>query len=475
MGLTENLHKVPVILLVVLFGTGSWVAINGLWVELPLLVSLGIPEGYNLASYLVIIIQIANVGPLLFTLASYFAKDRHLEVPTIYIILPIGVAACLLLVFFWDVTTYWKTIEATRSTALLCLAFFVSIVDCSSSVTFTPFMARFKSSYLTWYFIGEGFSALLPSLVAIGQGVDNTVCVANQTYINATSGQNCTQWVSKTLPAKFPPEDFFWFLFAMMLTSFVSFVLLNFLPIARREYSAEALTKSVSSASSKSSALSESHSMTESGKYMVEDDTKTEEATSQSSKDPMIPKHTKALSHFVYLFLLLGFVNALSNGVLPSIQSYSCGAYSFNAYLLAATLGNVANPVACFIVMLFPQRSLLLVGVTAFCGTIMGGYCLATAALSPTPPLQDQLSGTVLVVLAWILVTGLFSYTKATIGWILRNEPNNRKLLIWFGAVTQIGSLIGACIMFPMVNVLNLFVGYYGSPCDGYEPCPSLT
>lgn len=82
------------------------------------------------------------------------------------------------------------------------------------------------------------------------------------------------------------------------------------------------------------------------------------------------------------------------------------------------------------------------------------------------PVLQRQ-------VLAWVLVMGLFTYTKATIGWILRNEPDNRKLLIFFGAATQFGSLVGACIMFPLVNVYYLFTPYYESPCDGYMACPS--
>lgn len=49
-------------LLVCTFGMGSWVAINGLWVELPLLVA-ELPEGWYLPSYLTVIIQLANDAP----------------------------------------------------------------------------------------------------------------------------------------------------------------------------------------------------------------------------------------------------------------------------------------------------------------------------------------------------------------------------------------------------------------------------
>lgn len=50
-------RKPLVDVLAALFGIGAWVAINGLWVELPLLVDQ-LPEGWNLPSYLSVIIQV---------------------------------------------------------------------------------------------------------------------------------------------------------------------------------------------------------------------------------------------------------------------------------------------------------------------------------------------------------------------------------------------------------------------------------
>ena len=40
---------------------------NGVWVELPLLVNQ-MPESWNLASQMSIVIQLANIGPLVVTL-----------------------------------------------------------------------------------------------------------------------------------------------------------------------------------------------------------------------------------------------------------------------------------------------------------------------------------------------------------------------------------------------------------------------
>lgn len=54
-------------LLSALFGLSAWIAINGLWQQTPLLVSR-LPEAWNLASYITLITQLANVGPLIYAL-----------------------------------------------------------------------------------------------------------------------------------------------------------------------------------------------------------------------------------------------------------------------------------------------------------------------------------------------------------------------------------------------------------------------
>lgn len=56
-GLTGVGRRPLVDLLAMLFGIGAWVAINGMWVELPLLVTY-LPEEWNLPSYLSVIIQV---------------------------------------------------------------------------------------------------------------------------------------------------------------------------------------------------------------------------------------------------------------------------------------------------------------------------------------------------------------------------------------------------------------------------------
>jgi riboflavin transporter 2 len=103
-------------ILAIFFGIGTWVCVNGLWVELPLLVQ-ALPEGWNLPSYLSIVTQLANIGPISYTILHSFFPKTITEKGTIYLTMTIGSISTILLVFFWDKTTFF--FGDTRSTALL--------------------------------------------------------------------------------------------------------------------------------------------------------------------------------------------------------------------------------------------------------------------------------------------------------------------------------------------------------------------
>ena len=138
-------------ILAVLFGISSWISINGLWVELPLMVQV-LPESWALASYLSIIVQIANLGPIGYSLLRWRFPGVNMAT-CIYVLLGVGTVASLLLALFWEKTS-WIGGEQ-HSTALFVLVFFLSLVDCTSSVLFLPFMATLKVAYLNSYLIGE--------------------------------------------------------------------------------------------------------------------------------------------------------------------------------------------------------------------------------------------------------------------------------------------------------------------------------
>lgn len=420
------------------FGLGSWVAVNGLWVELPLIVNT-LPEGWELPSYLTVIIQLANLGPLLVTLMHKLCPSRLKERVVIYTILSIGVLSCILLAFFWDETTI--VAGAPHSTAFFIITFFLSLVDCTSSVTFLPFMMQLPAKYITTYFIGEGLSGFIPGVVALAQGVGIAKCVnSSQTEGNHT-GSDVWSLQTEYLPPNFSTEVFFFFLAAMMCVSLAAFVVLNKLP-RTFELSTENLVPDT--VASVSSGLDNLGAETDGGK--------SRDNRAGESK-PLLAKHS--VYQLTFIYFLVVWVNGATNGVLPSVQTYSCMPYGNLAYHLSAALASVANPMACTIAMFLQNRSLIFLGVLTVLGTGFGSYNMAMAAMSPCPLLQGSAAGEAIIVLSWLLFTGTLTYVKVMVGVILRDHSHSA--LVWCGAAAQIGSLVGSVTMFPLVNVYRLF------------------
>lgn len=467
-------RSVFVHILICMFGTSSWLAVNGIWVELPLLVQK-LPEQWTLPSYMSVVIQLANIGPISYTLISIFAPFilSHEKVIILFILM-IGASSCLLLSFFWEYTTF---IAGTQhSTALLILEFFLALVDCTSSVAFFPFIANFKEKYMTSYFIGEGLSGLLPGLVALGQGVGVVNCI-NITKTNFTNGS----WINTTgnifpqyQQPNFPAQDFFLFLFIITFMSGFAFTLLGLMPQFRSEMSLNnnvcelvysrkdsELTSSATVTTSIDSTLSpcnctESVNNGQSVSHLLNQDDKISDDECQEYKlasRSIKPKISPSL--YAYLLLLTATINGISNGILPAIQSYASLPYGNKPFSFSVLFGIIANPLACFLAYFFPTKNIIYITVLTILGCSVAGYDLTLAGLSPNPFLRGKKLGEILLVLSWILVTGFFSYVKVCIGVIFRTQ--GRRGLLWYGVVTQAGSAVGSIIMFVLVNVLKLF------------------
>ena len=373
-----------------LFGISSWIAINGVWVELPLLVA-ALPEGWALPSYLSIIVQVANVGPLLYSLLRFKLRRRRagLDVLVVYGMLVTGATACLLSGLLWRRTSYIGGTE--HSTAFFGLLFFIALVDCTSSVVYVPFTARFRHTYLVSYMIGEGLSGLLPSLVALIQGVGG-----NADCVNGTRPDGSVGPVPEELKPLFAVDDFFYFLCGMMTVSCVTFALLQNLP---------QLGPSREPACSVNSADSLRESSASLGSSAARDLPVDSVPAAVSPIPPPGPASPVPLKSFAPLLLLQACISFFTNGVLPSVQSYSVLPYGNVAFHLVATLSLMANPAACVLLYLAPVRRASAAGFWAALGGLCAVYLLVTAAQSPTPPLQGTAAGEALVVSS-LLLTG---------------------------------------------------------------------
>lgn len=140
-----------------LFGLSSWIAISGLWLELPILIQR-LPEKWGLASQLTFAIQFANITVFVFCALKQISSTLFNDVSATNFQLSLGVLACVSLIFGWD-HQIW-ILGTNRSVILLVSTFCLAIIDCLSSVTFLPFVGRFRAVYLIPFLIGEGIFSL---------------------------------------------------------------------------------------------------------------------------------------------------------------------------------------------------------------------------------------------------------------------------------------------------------------------------
>lgn len=329
------------------WGLGTWLGVNGLYVQLPLLVQ-ELPEGWALPASMVLAVQLANVGLLLFALLKRL-RPRAAESQYIYGLLVIGTLALLLNAFLYPQTVLIGSTD--RSIAFLVLTFFAALVGCTSSVLFYPYLRHFRDVYLVTYLFGEGLSGFLPSIIALAQGVGGApTCVIGP--------DNIVHQVN-------PDPRFGITVFLLLLTGLSAVSLVSFTSIDRwKRFDSERVTPAAVN--------------------------KDEEATARLGS-LMSP-------HWLGVLLLMGVLNALANGVLPSVQSYSCMPYGTQAYHLAVTLGAMANPAACLAGVWLPPVPVIALAAALLLNLVPLGYIMATALLSPTPPLQQSPLGVTLIV-----------------------------------------------------------------------------
>ncbi|XP_068154196.1 solute carrier family 52, riboflavin transporter, member 3-B [Drosophila tropicalis] len=403
-------------LLAIFFGIGTWLGVNGTFIQLPLLVNEA-PEGWSLPSYLSVMVQIGNLGPLIYTLIQKYSPRKLNDGWSIHGILLTGALSCLLTAFFYNQTAVVGGVD--HSVALFVLTIFTALNACTSSVLYMPYMGRFKEQYMVTYFIGEGLSGLLPSVLALIQGVgESGDCV----LVNVTeSGEEIYESVSQ--PARFDTKVFFLVLFGLMVLSYIGYALLNALPLARREYAQVTVS--------------------EGNKYVYDEGHNQQESKKLSR------------TQYASLLLLIGAISFFSNAVNQSIQSYSVAPYGAQAYHLAATLSVIANPVACFMAMFLHFTSLRTITVLSVLAALLNGYVFSTAVLSPYPWLYNETIGAILVVTAWTLLIGIISYLKLGITTVMRSQGGQS--LVWVGAITQLGSAIGAVLIFFIINYTRFF------------------
>ncbi|KAL0109767.1 hypothetical protein PUN28_013437 [Cardiocondyla obscurior] len=437
--------RIIVHLLVILFGVSTWIGVNGIFIELPLLVNVT-PEGWNLPAYIVIVAQSANVGPVIYAFL-YKSKCQPNETLCILCLLCSQILATGLLIFFYDKTIIIGTKK--YSLILLISVFFNALVGCFSSVLFMPYLRNFDHVYIVSYFVGEGLSGVLPSIVALIQGVGE-----RETCDILT---NTTKIISLNAPdLKFSGKYYFLFLALVLVLSLVAFIVLRYSSFVQmnRSLRHNLLTQIKVDYSKRN----EPDITVNAFRNNNVDHALAKESDNASGVSFI---KTNSVSSFrkTYLYTLIGICCFFSNGFLPSIQSYSCLPYGHLAYQLAIVCTQFINPLSCFLILWIMVSDIRIINFLSLTCLIAGCYVTYAALLSPTPPLQKSVVGVGLIIFSWTILMGVVSYLKLVILSLLKHISSS-KALFNVGLVMQIGSAAGAIISFVLINFTDCFEMY---------------
>ncbi|XP_011874231.1 PREDICTED: solute carrier family 52, riboflavin transporter, member 3-A-like [Vollenhovia emeryi] len=445
-GIRVKCSRAIVHLLVILFGVSTWIGVNGIFIELPLLVGTA-PEGWNLPAYIVIVAQSANVGPAIYVLLLYKSKCQPDESSCILCLLGSQVLAMGLLIVFYDTTVAIG--GEKHSLALLVTVFFSALVGCFSSVLFMPYLRDFDDVYIVSYFVGEGLSGVLPSVVALIQGVgEQAAC--DVPLANTTETINAPD-------LKFPGQYYFLFLTLVLVLSLVAFIVLRYSAFVQVNKS---LRDPNFPTQTKVDYKRRSASDVTVHVYHIDNVDRTSADMPETANNcPLVKANSLALFRKVYLYVLIGVCCFFSNGFLPSIQSYSCLPYGHFAYQLSIVCAQFVNPLACFLTVWVMVSDIKIINCLSLACLIAGCYVTGVALLSPTPPLQKSTIGVGLIVLSWIVLMGIISYLKLVIVSVLKHMSSS-KALFNVGVVMQTGSATGAIISFVLINFTDWFKAY---------------
>ncbi|EUB57919.1 hypothetical protein EGR_07189 [Echinococcus granulosus] len=292
-------------------------------------------------------IALANIGPLVYVLLTRICHTfgrgqsnngcmRLIQPPerlANYTILIVGLVASLLLMYFWNAVVVMPGLPANavyggtatpealygHSLGLFMLTFALGMIDCMSSVTFLAYLANMPAVYAGALLFGETASGLLPSLYALGQGVTTEpICLPS------ISQNGTTEYHPVYSPPNFGVATFMGLVAGTTGLSLLAFALLDCLPAA--------LGRSVTLAYQRHHAVPT---------VPITDSTDLSKSSVGSEVQSGV---VGATGLFWICFLLMGYTSCMTNGLLPSLQSFSTAAYSTHTFHLAVTLSGLTAP-----------------------------------------------------------------------------------------------------------------------------------
>lgn len=512
----ENVRSdaVTVYALFVLLGLSSWLIPNGVFVELPYLTT-ELPEKWSIASYLSIVLQIANVVPLVYAtvLRKLFItnnkgggdqsdknntlEDEHnssedeednslsiirrgrtksktttttstIDAIAVWIVLLLSFTCCVLLALYWNRVSTLFGDDKPHSLALLSIFFFAGVASTLSQVSFWPFVGRFNPVYSSAMAAGESGSGLVTSLLGV---------IQNPSASSSSSS------------SRFTLEIYFVVLAVIVFLSWFAAFFLMRLPIAKKELLSSSSTASSSPAWSSSRRRHKTKKLFKLNKTLLKESLLSREDVEEYTGNPIMvdynttiivdnqcsTHHNSSTStttstsllaatapYRVWPFyLLITWVGCLQNGVLYSILPYACLPYDNGTTVLhwAVLLSMALGPPASMIASLrYRTFEVLVVLSSVF---TIGSIYITLASLSS---LAGRLGPAWLVVVVQALNGFGLNYARSSVFSTIHNdlagddEAWRNDVLRRTGFCIQIGSAFGSLLFFVLINYTKVFM-----------------
>lgn len=395
----------------------SWTDINGIFAELPQII-LTQPEGWKLGVYLALITNFGNVAPLILVLIKCLSRKHHLNpIPINYTVISIGMMACFFLIFFWQHTAIIH--NERYSLALLILAFFLSLLDCTSSVSFADYIQQFDRKLINALFLGESLTSIIPSLLAIGQGNGQLRCLSSS---------------NQTIPiyqvARFSVSIYFLCLFFLLTISLMAFILLQWTTIAKD------------------------------AREKVKDDHPEVMNTFLNEENSQVIHLTK--TEYILLSCGCTYTSSILFGILLSISTYVLMPYGHRIFYLGTILSPWMLTLIWILGLIKPLISKRLIFILILLGSMIFSCDLYVAFQSPCPPFVNTTKGNIFILFLWLSTYIFIGYPRLVIANYVRQYSSNG--MFWYGVHVQLGALIGSILAFLAIQTFSLFAERM--PCD---------
>ncbi|CAF3375254.1 unnamed protein product [Rotaria sp. Silwood2] len=252
---------------------------------------------------------------------------------------------------------------------------------------------------------------VLHLLFQVAQGNGQIRC------IQTMNGTNTTESIYES--PRFSVSIYFLCLFILLTISFISFVLLQWISIARNA----------------------------------------NQIVGEESFEIINPinKQEKSLTTSSYILLSLGcaYISSILFGMMLSVSAYVLMPYGQNIFYTRTIISPWMLTFVWILGMIKPILPKRFIWILIILGSFTFAFIMYVSFKSPCPPWVDTAKRSVLVLFIWLSSYISLGYPRLIIANYVRTySPNG---MFWFGVQVRFGGLIGSIISYLFIEIFSLF------------------